>query len=87
MKILFIDGRFVYIIELEFNRVNRSNFGRGSNHLYDILKNIKDKIAIYQQAQNCFLKCINFLTQKGYKNEYFEFINLEGRRKNVMTYS
>ena len=74
----------LYIIEKEFNRVNRSNFGRGSNHLYDI-QEYHGKNCYIPTGQNCFLKCINYLTGKDYKNEYFEFINSEGRRKNVMT--
>ena len=36
-------------------------------------------------GQNCFLKCINYLTEKDYKNEYSEFINSELKRKGVMT--
>ena len=75
----------LHIIEKEFNKVNRSNFGKGSNHLYDILK-YHGKNCYIPTGQNCFLKCINYLTGKDYKNEYFQFINSEGRRKNVMTY-
>ena len=76
----------LHIIEKEFNRVNRSNFGRGSNHLYDI-EEYHGKNCFIPTGQNCFLKCINYLTGKDYKNEYFQFINSEGRRKNVMTIS
>ena len=72
-----------YIIEKdEFNKVNRSDYGKGSNHLYDIQEYI-GKNCYIPTGQNCFLKCINYLTGKDYKNEYFQFINSEGRRKTV----
>ena len=74
----------LYIIEKEFNKVNRSNYGTGSNHLYDI-QEYHGKNCYIPTSQNCFLKCINYLTGKDYKNEYFQFINSEGRRKSVMT--
>ena len=54
------------------------------NHLFDI-EEYHGKNCYIPTGQNCFLKCINYLTGKDYKNEYFEFINSEGRRKNVMT--
>ena len=83
MMIIFEGDSFI-IEKEEFNKVNRSDFGRGSNHLYDILEYHGQNCYI-PTGQNFFLKCINYLTGKDYKNEYFEFINSEGRRKNVMT--
>ena len=54
---------------------------------YTIYKNIMVKIVIYLQDQNCFLKCINYLTQKNYKNEYYQFINSESSTKKCNDFS
>ena len=85
MEMMLIFEGDLYIIEKEeFNKINRSDYGKGSNHLYDILE-YHGKNCYIPTGQNCFLKCINYLTGKDYKKEYFQFINSEGRRKNVMT--
>ena len=53
----------LHIIEREFNRVNSSNFGRGSNHLYDI-QEYHGKNCYIPTGQNCFLKCIKLFNRK-----------------------
>ena len=76
-----------YIYKLntpQFNKVNRSQYGNGCSF---------DKIIIEYQGNNCFIptkgycfvKCINFLTGRDYKQEYLDFIRNEKRRSNIMT--
>ena len=68
----------------QFNKVNRSQYGNGCSF---------DKIIVEYQGNNCFIptkgycfvKCINFLTGQGYKQQYLEFIRNEQRRSNIMT--
>ena len=68
----------------EFKPVKRSNYGEGSNYLTDI-EEYRGVKCFIPTGNNCFLKCINYLTGKDYKKEYFEFIANEDRRRNVMT--
>ena len=68
----------------EFNRVKRSNYGKGSNHLFDIEEYFGTNCYI-PTGKNCFVKCINYLTGEDYTQQYLEFISDSDRRKNVMT--
>ena len=76
-----------YIYKLDtpiFNKVNRSQYGNGCSF---------DKIIIEYRGNNCFIptkgycfvKCINFLTDRDYKQQYLDFIRNEKRRSNIMT--
>ena len=76
-----------YIYKLntpQFNKVNRSQYGNGCSF---------DKIIIEYRGNNCyiprkgycFVKCINFLTGRDYKEQFLEFIRNESRRSNIMT--
>ena len=47
----------------QFDKVNRSDYGKGSNHLFDI-EEYNGKNCYIPTGQNCFLKCINYLTQE-----------------------
>ena len=65
----------------QFNPVKRSNYGKRTIYLADIEE---------YHGNNCFittgiLKCINFLIDRDFTKEYFEFITSEDRRKNVLT--
>ena len=68
----------------QFNKVNRSQYGNGCSF---------DKIIIEYRGNNCFIptkgycfvKCINFITGKDYKQKYLDFIRNETRRSNIMT--
>ena len=82
-EVIFTGDSIEYDVP-EFKPVKRSNYGKGTNYLADIEEFHGDKCFI-PSGNNCFLKCINYLTSKDYKNEYFEFIRNEDRRKNVMT--
>ena len=78
------DGYIYKINTPQFNKINRSQNGNGCNF---------DKIIIEYRGNNCFIptkgycfvKCINFLTGKDYKQQYLDFIRNEKRRSNIMT--
>ena len=76
-----------YIYKLntpQFNKNNRSQYGNGCSF---------DKIIIEYRGNNCyiptkgycFVKCLNFLTDRDYKQQYLDFIRNEKRRSNIMT--
>ena len=76
-----------YIYKLDtpiFNKINRSQYGNGCSF---------DKIIIEYRGNNCFIptkgycfvKCLNFLTDRDYKQQYLNFIRNEKRRSNIMT--
>ena len=76
---------YIYKINTpRFNKVNRSQCGNGCSC---------DKKIIEHQGNNCFIptkgycfvKCINYLTGRDYKQEYLDFIRNEKRRCNIMT--
>ena len=67
----------------EFNKVNRSQYGRSTAFKQDIVEYIGNNCYIPTSA-NCFIKCINRLTGKDYMNEFLTFIRTEQRRSNVM---
>ena len=76
-----------YIYKLntpQFNKVNRSQCGNGCSF---------DKIIIEHRGNNCyiptkgycFVKCVNYMSGKDYKDKYLEFIRNEKKRSNIMT--
>ena len=78
------DGYIYKLITPQFNKVNRSQYGNGCSF---------DKIIIEYRENNCpiptkgycFVKCINYLTGRDYKQQYLDFIRNEKRRCNIMT--
>ena len=68
----------------EFNKVNRSQYGKGTDFKQDIVEYIGKNYYIPTSA-NCFKKCINYFTIKDYTQEFLTFIQTEQRRSNVMT--
>ena len=79
-----LNGHIYKIITLQFNKVNRSQYGNGCSF---------DKIIVEYRGNNCFIptkeycfvKCVNFLTGQDYKQKYLDFIRSEQRRSNIMT--
>ena len=76
---------YIYKIDTpQFNKVNRSQYGKGCSF---------DKIIVEYRGRNCFIptkgycfiKCVNFLTGQDYKQKYLDFIRNEKRRSNIMT--
>ena len=67
-----------------FKRVNRSEHGRGADEFNDIEEYEGDRCYI-PSGNGCFLKCINYIFDKDFSTEYFEFIKSYKRRPNVMS--
>ena len=78
------NGYIYKIITPQFNKDNRSHYGNGCSF---------DKIIMEYRGNNCFIpkkgycfiKCVNYLTDQDYKQQYFDFIRNEKRRSNIMT--
>ena len=68
----------------EFKKVNRSQYGRGTDFKQDIVEYIGNNCYI-PTSGNCFIKCINYFTKKDYTEKFLTFIRTEQRRSNVMT--
>ena len=68
----------------DFKKVNRSQYGRGTDFKQDIVEYIGNNCYI-PTSSNCFIKCINYFTKKYYTEEFLTFIRAEQRRSNVMT--
>ena len=67
-----------------FRKVNRSDYGRGANEFNNVLECQGDNCYI-PSGNGCFLKCINYIFDKDFSIEYFEFIKSYKRRPNVMS--
>ena len=76
---------YVYKINTpKFNKVNRNQYGNGCDFKHEIIE---------YQGNNCFIptrgyyfiKCINYLTGRDYKQQYLDFIRIEKRRSNIIT--
>ena len=68
----------------EFRKVNRSQFGKGTDFKQDIVEYHGRNVYI-PSSGICFIKYINYFTKKEYTNEFLTFIRTEQRRSNVMT--
>ena len=68
----------------EFKKVNRSQYGRGTDFKQDIVEYIGN-ICYIPTSGKCFIKCINYFTKKDYTAEFLTFIRTEQRRSKVMT--
>ena len=76
---------WLYILNTpEFKKVNRSQYGRGTDFKQDIVEYIGNNCYI-PTSGNCFIKCINYFTKKEYTEEFLTFIRTEQRRSNVIT--
>ena len=68
----------------EFKKVNRSQYGRGTDFKQDIVE---------YHGQNChistssdfFINCIKYFTKKDCTDDFLTFIRTEQRRSNLMT--
>ena len=74
----------IYRYFRNFKRVNRSFHGRGANEFNNIEEYEGDRCYI-PSGNGCFLKCINYILDKDFSIEYFEFIKSYKRRPNVMS--
>ena len=73
----------IYRYFRNFKRVNRSDHARGANEFNDILEYEGNRCYI-PSGNGCFLKCINYIFDKDFGIENFEFIKSYKRRPNVM---
>ena len=73
----------IYRYFKNFKRINRSEHGRGANEFTDI-QEYKGENCYIPNGNGCFLKCINYIFDKDFSTEYFEFIKSYKRRTNVM---
>ena len=74
----------IYRYFKDFKRVTRSEHGRGANEFNDI-QEYEGENCYIPNGNRCFLKCINYIFDKDFSTEYFEFIQSYKRRTNVMT--
>ena len=76
---------YVYILNTpRFNVVKRSAYGKGTNYIHENVEYHGQNRYIPTSGM-CFLKCINYFTEKEYSEEILTFIRSEQRRSNVMT--
>ena len=76
---------YVYKINTpQFNVDRRSAYGRGTNYMQEIVEYLEQNCYIPTSGM-CFIKCINYFTNKDYTEEFLTFIRSEQRRSNVMT--
>ena len=73
----------IYRYFRNFKRVNRSEYGRGANEFNNILQ-YEGKNCYISSGNGCFLKCINYIFDKNFSIENFEFIKSYKGRPNVM---
>ena len=73
----------IYRYFRNFKRVNRSDHGRGANEFNNI-EEYEGKNCYIPSGNGCFLKCINYIFDKDFSIEYFEFIKSYKRRPKVM---
>ena len=74
----------IYRYFKKFKPITRSKHGRGANEFNNILEYTGNNCYI-PSGNGCFLKCINYIFNKDFNKEYFEFIKSYKRRTNVMT--
>ena len=67
----------------EFNKINRSWYGRGTDFKHDIVETVG--LYCYNPTSGiCFIKLNKYLTGKDFMNEFLKFIRDEERRPNVL---
>ena len=77
-------GYFYRINTPQFNKVNRSQYGTGCDFKHEVVEYPGNNCFIPTKGY-CFVKCNNFITGEGYKEQNLEFNKSEKRRSNVMT--
>ena len=68
----------------QFNKVKGSQYGNGCDFKHEIIEYRGNNCFIPTKGY-CFIKCVNFLTSRDYKQQYLDFIRNEQRRTNIMT--
>ena len=71
---------YIYKINTpQFNLVNRTQYGNGCDFKHEISEHRGNNCFIPTKSY-CFVKCINFITGRDYKQQYLDFIRNEKRR-------
>ena len=73
----------IYRYFRNFKRVTRSEHGRVANEFNNI-QEYEGENCYIPSGNGCFLKCTNYIFEKDFSTEYFEFIKSYKRRSNVM---
>ena len=74
---------YIYKIDTpQFNKIKRSPYGNGCDFKHEIIEYRGNNCFIPTKGY-CFIKCVNFLTGRDYKQKYLEFIRNE---KNKIKY-
>ena len=81
---VFFIGWLYKLNKPEFEKVNKSQYGTGTDFEQDIVECIGNNCYI-PTSGNCFIKCIKYLTGKDYTDEFLTFVWTEQQRSNVMT--
>ena len=74
----------IYRYFKNYKKVNRSDYGGGANEFNNIEEYEGNKCYI-PNGNGCFLKCNNYIFDKDFSTQYFEFIKSYKRRSSVMT--
>ena len=76
---------YVYKIDTpQFKVVKRSAYGKGTNHMQEIVE-YHGRNCYIPTSGMCFIKRINYFTKKDYTEEFLAFIRSEKHRSGVMT--
>ena len=67
-----------------FNRIHRSYYGRGCDSFKKIVE-YRGNLCYIPEENECFRKCIEFITKKDFSEQYRNFIKDSIRTKNIMT--
>ena len=74
----------IYRYFKNYKRITRSDHGRGANEFNNI-QEYEGNNCYIPSGNGCFLKCINYIFDRDFSMEYFEFIKSYKRRPNVMS--
>ena len=70
---------YIYKLDTpELYNVNRSQYANGCDFKHEIIEYQGNNCYIPTKGY-CFIKCVNFLTSGGYKEQYLDFIRNEKR--------
>ena len=67
------NGKFYKLDTLQFNEVNRSQYGNGCDFKHEIVE-YRGKNCFIPSKGYCFVKCVNFLTGEDHRQHYLDFI-------------
>ena len=70
----------------EFKKVYRSQYAKGTSYMQEIVE-YQGQNCYIPTSGHCFIKYINYFTEKDYTEEFLAFIRTEQRRSKVMTFA